>query len=335
MILSPEKYNCESSNAQTSPRLFFHFDYAEAEAVNRIVISQGTEHSLQVNVDSVADVIEQLHLDYVVGMSLYWRFSGGMPVRILKRIGPMRKNKQCQLLTGVGMVLASLVIALLVEAGIDLTADPLNNVMPISWDQAYSRIIISPDEAELERGKILFDMKKIDGNTVMAQSIGIIAAKPEECFRVVRDYNQYTGTMPHTVESKIVRSFRLEGGGEAVDFWTKIRVLGFETRYLIRVEHLADPENLLYRSFWTLVYNPAADSGCKDSNNRPCENDLVTNIGSHQFEPYKGNPGRTMHTYTLMAKGKSWVQSVGLRVGGGSSMRDVTISIREAVLKRQ
>jgi hypothetical protein len=250
----------------------------------------------------------------------------------------MPKDKQCSLLTGIGIVLATLVIAVLVEAGIDLMADPLTNLMPISWDQAYSRIVISPDQAELEKGKIFFDSKKIDGKTLMAQSIGLIEAGPEECFRVVRDYNHYTSTMPYTVESKIVRSFRLEGenpGAETVDFWTKVRVLGFQTGYLIRVVHLADPESRLYRSFWTLVRNPAAVSGCKDSNMRPCENDLDMNIGSHQFEPYKGNPSITMHTYTLKVKGKNWAQSVGLRAGSGNSMRDVTRSIREAVIRKQ
>ncbi|MFZ2448813.1 MAG: hypothetical protein WAW37_20820 [Syntrophobacteraceae bacterium] len=250
----------------------------------------------------------------------------------------MPKNKQSSLLTGIGIVLASLVFAMLVGAGIDLKADPLTNTMPISWDQAYSRIIIVPDHAELEKGGILFDVKKIDGNTVMAQSIGLIEAGPEECFRHISNYNHYTSTMPYTVESKIVRNFRLEGdnpGAETVDFWTKVRVLGSQTRYLIRVVHLADSESRLYRSFWTLVHNPAAVSGCKDSNALPCENDLDMNIGSHQFEPYKGDPGRTMHTYTLKVKGKSWAQRVGLRVGCGSSMRDVTRSIREAVVRKQ
>ena len=250
----------------------------------------------------------------------------------------MPKYKHRTLPAGIGIALALLLIAMIVEAGVDLMAGPLTNMMPISWDQAYSRIIVSPDQAELERGEIIFDSKKIDGKTVVAQSIGLIDATPEECFRIVRDYNHYTGTMPYTVESKIVRSFRLEGenpGAETVDFWTMVRVLGHETGYLIRVVHLPDPENRLYRSFWTLVSNPAAVSGCKDANAHPCENDLDMNIGSHQFELYKGNPGRTMHTYTLKIKGKSWVQNVGLRAGSGSSMRSVTKSIREAVIKKQ
>ena len=250
----------------------------------------------------------------------------------------MPKDKQCSMLIGIGIVLASLVIAVLVEAGIDLMADPLTDVMPISWDQAYSRVIISPDQAALEKGEIIFDSKKIDSKTFVAQSIGLIDAGPEECFRIVRDYNHYTGIMPYTIESKIVRSFRLEGeypGAETVDFWTRVRVLGLQTGYLIRVVHLTDPESRLYRSFWTLVRNPAAVSGCKDANTRPCKNDLDMNIGSHQFEPYKGNPSRTMHTYTLKIKVKSWVQGVGLRVGSGSSMRSVTRSIREAVITKQ
>ena len=181
-------------------------------------------------------------------------------------------------------------------------------------------------------------MKKLDDGTVMAESIGLIEAGPEECIRVARDYKHYTTIMPYTVEGRVIRSFQLEGenpGVEAIDFWTRVCVLGFKTRYLIRQVHWDDPGSHLYRSYWTLVRNPAAVQGCIDAKARPCENDLDMNIGTSQFEPYKGNPGRTIHTYTLKIKTSSWAQSVGLRVGCGNSMRDVTRALREAVLKKQ
>ena len=142
------------------------------------------------------------------------------------------------LFKGIGIILALLVIAASARAAIDLTAGPSTNVMPISWKQAYSRIIVSPDEAELEKGEILFDMKKLDDGTILAQSMGLIEATPEESERIAGDYNHYTSTMPYTVEGKIVRIFRLAGeyaGAEAVDFWARVSVLGFQTRYLIRV----------------------------------------------------------------------------------------------------
>ena len=250
----------------------------------------------------------------------------------------MTKSKKYTSLTRIGIVLASLFVSVLVEAKIDLTANPLTNGMPISWKDAYFKLINSPDETDLEKGEILVALKKLNDDTIMAQSIGLIEAGPEECVRVVRNYNNYASIMPYTVESRIVRSFTLEGenaGAETVDFWTKVSVFGFQTGYLIRVVRLADPESHSYSSFWTLVRNPAAVSGCKDSNGSPCENDLDVNIGSSQFEPYKGNPNRTLHTYTLKIKGKSWTQRFGLRVGGESSMRDVTKAIRKAVIEEQ
>ena len=250
----------------------------------------------------------------------------------------MPNGKKYSFLTIIGMLPALLMAAVFVEAGVDLTADPLSNAMPISWEQAYSKIIITPDESKLEQGKILVDVKKHDDGTVIAQSIGLIEAAPEECARVSQDFNHYAGIMPYTAESRIIRSFKVEGEGadeEAIDFWTKVSVLGFQTRYLIRVVHLADPERHLYRSFWTLVRNPSEDAGCKDAEGRPCENDLYMNIGSGQFEPYKDNPNRTLHTYTLMIKPKSWTQCVGLCVGGGNSMKDVTKAIRKAVTMKQ
>jgi len=250
----------------------------------------------------------------------------------------MMKDKKNALLTGIAIVLASLFIAILVEAKIDQMANPLTNGMPISWDEAYFKLIKSPDEADLEKGEILVAEKRLGGDTIMAQSIGLIEAGPEECARVVHDYNNYTSIMPYTVESRIVRSFALEGenaGAETFDFWAKVSVFGFQTSYLIRVVQLTDPGSHRYSSFWTLVRNPAAVSGCIDSDGRPCENDLDMNIGSSQFEPYKGNPNRTLHTYTLKIEGKSWTQCLGLRIECGSSMRDVTKAIRKAVIKEQ
>ncbi len=250
----------------------------------------------------------------------------------------MTKDKKYRLLTVIGIVLACLFISVLVEAKIDLKANPFTNRMPISWNEAYFKLINSPDEADLEKGEIVVELKKLGDDTIMAQSMGLIEAGPEECARVVSDYNNYTSIMPYTVESRIVRSFPLEGenaGAQAIDFWAKVSVFGFQTSYLIRVVHLADPGSHRYSSFWTLVRNPAADSGCIDSDGRPCENDLDMNIGSSQFEPYKGNPNRTLYTYTLKIKGKSWTQCCGLRVGCGSSMRDVTKAIRKAVIVKQ
>ncbi len=250
----------------------------------------------------------------------------------------MTQDKKYTLLTGIGIVVASLFICILVEAKIDLMANPFTNIMPISWNEAYFKLINSADAADLEKGEILVALKDLDDDTFMAQSIGLIEAGPEECVRVVRDYNNYTSIMPYTLESRVVRSFTLEGenaGAKTVDFWTKISVLGFQTSYLIRVVHLSDPESHRYSSFWTLVRNPAADQGCIDSNGQPCKNDLNMNIGSSQFEPYKGNPNRTLHTYTLKIEGKRWTQGFGLRMGGGCSMRDVTKAIRRAVIEKQ
>ncbi len=250
----------------------------------------------------------------------------------------MTKDKKYTLLTGIGIVLTSLFISILVEAKIDLMANPFTNRMPISWNEANFKLIDSPDEADLDKGEIIVALKKLGDDTIMAQSIGIIEAGPEECARVVRDYNNYTSIMPYTVESRIVRSFALEGenaGANTIDFWAKVSVFGFETSYLIRVVQLPDPGSHRYSSFWTLVRNPAAVSGCIASDGRPCENDLDMNIGSSQFEPFKGNPNRTLYTYTLKIKGKSWTQCCGLRVGCGSSMRDVTKAIRQAVMAKQ
>jgi len=236
-----------------------------------------------------------------------------------------------------GMALAFLIVAILVEASTMFMADPMTNLMPISWDQAFFKLIDFPDESELKNGQILFDMKMLEDDTVIAQSIGLVEASPRACFEVVRNYNHYSKTMPYTVEGRIIREFSIDRNrswNEAVDFWTRVCVFGFKTGYLLRVAHLNDPEKNLYQSYWTLVGNPSADSYCIDANMRPCKNDLDMNIGSHLFEPYQGNPARTIHTYTLKIKGKSWAQRIGLRVGCGNSMREVTESIRNAVIKK-
>ena len=69
-----------------------------------------------------------------------------------KELVHMTKDKNSLFSIGIWIAVASLIIAMPVEASIDLRADPLTNKMPISWDQAYTRTIISPDEAKLREG---------------------------------------------------------------------------------------------------------------------------------------------------------------------------------------
>ncbi len=217
-----------------------------------------------------------------------------------------------------------------------LKADGKTNVMPIRWDQAFLRLISPPDKAKLEQGEILCEIKKWDSNTITAQSMGLIKAKAEDCFKVVRNYNQYINLMPYTKENKVVRSFQLEGeptGVEAVDFWTRVRVLGISTRYLLRIAHLPEPAKQRFRSFWTLVDKPEHLPACQDSERRPCQNDLAVNLGSHQFESFPGNSNYTLHTYTLTVSGKSWLQQPAFQLGGTKSMGEVTQAIRNVLEK--
>jgi hypothetical protein len=217
-----------------------------------------------------------------------------------------------------------------------LKADGKNNVMPVRWEQVNFNLIPFPDKNKLERGEIQYAIEKAGNNTVLAQTIGLIKAKSEDCFKVVRSYNLYTRLMPCTVESKMIRSFILEGenaGAEAVDFWTRVRVFGFYTRYLLRIAHLPEPQKQQFRSFWTLVDTPDQLTTCLDSERRPCQNDLVVNLGSHQFETFPGNPNFTLHTYTLIVSGKSWLQRTAFHLGGTKSMGEVTLAIRRALEK--
>ena len=219
-----------------------------------------------------------------------------------------------------------------------LQADGRTNTMPVHWDQASLKIIPCLDQASLERGEVVCEIKKIDPQTVAAQSGGLIKADPADCFKIVRKYDQYVQLMPHTVESRVIRSFRVEGdyaGTEAVDFWTRVNVLGFDTRYLLRIVHLSEPLSRRFRSFWTLVDNPTQVAGVCGSGKTPCENDLAVNLGSHQFEPYPGNPNYTLHTYTVNLAGKNWLQQAAFRLGGRKTMQAVTQGIRKALLPEE
>jgi hypothetical protein len=217
-----------------------------------------------------------------------------------------------------------------------LKAEGKVNTMPVRWDQAFFRLIPAPDKGKLERGEILSEIKKAGNETILAQTIGLIKAKAEDCFKIVRNYNQYINLMPCTVESKVIRSFHLEGenaGAEAVDFWTRVRVLGFNTRYLLRIAHLIESDKQRFRSYWTLVDHPDQLPACLDTGEKSCRNDLTVNLGSHQFEPFPENPKYTLHTYTLTVSGKSWLQRTAFRLGGTKSMEDVTLAIRRVLEK--
>jgi hypothetical protein len=219
----------------------------------------------------------------------------------------------------------------------DFKADGKTNVMPVRWDQTSPRIISSPDKVKLERGEILCEMRKGGADTLTAQSMGLIKARTDECFKVVRNYDQYINLMPCTVENKVIRRFQLEGenaGAEAVDFWTRVRILGVDAGYLLRIAHLQEPVKHRFRSFWTLVNDPDQLPGCLDSEKKPCRNDLDVNLGSHQFEPFPANPWYTLHTYTVTVSGKNWLQQAAFHLGAGASMGDVTRAIRNALEKR-
>jgi len=219
-----------------------------------------------------------------------------------------------------------------------LEADGQTNIMPVHWDQASPKIIAHLDKARLERGEVLCEIKKIDSQTVAVQTAGLIKADPAECFKIVRKYSQYVQLMPGTVENLVIRSFMLEGdyaGAEAVDFWTQVRVLGFDIRYLLRIAHLCDPHINRFRSFWTLVDNPAQLVAVCGSGKTPCENDLALNLGSHQFEPYPENPTYTLHTYTVNLMGKNWLQGVAILLGAQTKMQGVTQAIRKALVPEE
>jgi hypothetical protein len=71
----------------------------------------------------------------------------------------------------------------------DLKADGKTNLMPTQWEEAFPRIITTPDTHRLEQGDILCEIKKTTDRAVIAQSMGLIKSKPEECFKAVRRYN--------------------------------------------------------------------------------------------------------------------------------------------------
>jgi hypothetical protein len=216
----------------------------------------------------------------------------------------------------------------------NLNADGHTNQMPIGWNAAFVTVIDKPDMDRLGAGEILTEIKRIDSQTVVAQSIGRIKARPQDCYQLVRQYDRYTELMPHTVESKVIRTFSLEDqhpGAEAMDFWTRIRVFGFSTRYLMRIAHLIEPDAKRLDIYWTLVDTPERMPGCLDAQNEPCRNDLAVNLGSHRFEPFPGQADHTLHTYTITLAGTRWYQHAALRIGAKQSMADVVLSIRNAL----
>jgi hypothetical protein len=286
--------------------------------------------------DTIADDLESLKESYMSPSAVPGTHDD-VPVRITDLNARSKPN------VGMRVIIFSMVITLawlgagngLAADWKSLHADGRTNTMPVHWDQASPKIIPHLDPAKLERGEVLCEIKKIDAQTAVGQTAGLIKADPSECFKTVRKYNQYVQLMPHTVESRVIRSFRLEGdnaGAEAVDFWTRVHVLGFDIRYLLRIAHLTEPQSRRFRSFWTLVDEPAQIAGCCGSEKTPCENDLALNLGSHQFEPYPGNPNYTLHIYTVTFAGKNWLQQMAFRMGGRKDMQEVTQAIRKALL---
>jgi hypothetical protein len=213
-------------------------------------------------------------------------------------------------------------------------ADPGTTTMPIGWSDAFEQIVQSPQKDLLDKGDVLLGLKHVDDQTIFGQTMGVIDASPEACAKVIADFAHYKDFMPHTTQSAVARAFHLSTGESAVDFWSNVRVFGFNTRTLERVVTVADSAQHRYRSFWTLVHDPQNDS-CTAGNGDPCENDLDESIGAHLFEPWNGDPNRTLHTYTLKLVGSSWIQRKALKWNGGEAMKDVTVALRARIAKQK
>lgn len=82
--------------------------------------------------------------------------------------------------------------------------------MHIVWAASLLVLATNPREGwrmvATNDGVTVFQRKAKDSAVAEVQGIGLIRAPPEEVFRAIRDYANYTKTMPYTEESKILHA---------------------------------------------------------------------------------------------------------------------------------
>jgi ribosome-associated toxin RatA of RatAB toxin-antitoxin module len=171
-------------------------------------------------------------------------------------------------------------------------------------------VAVAGEADPLDRGEISVRTHAVEGSgfpRVVVQ--GVIDAAPERVWAIVSNCNGYEGTMP-----RIRAAREVERNGDTVICEITV-ALPFPMSDLTartRATHVEGPPR--WSRSWTLI-----------------EGDYDVNDGSWILEPYKGDPGRTLATYSVHAEPHTSVPGWARRRAQTSSMPDIIEHLRAAL----
>lgn len=144
------------------------------------------------------------------------------------------------------------------------------------------------EEATKEDGMTVYSRLKEGQSVAEMKAVGTIDASPHEIWRAIRDYDNYSKTMPYTEVSKVVT---VEGAGKVTYFYSVVNAPLVDRRdYLIR---LVDESDWKDGKGYLLVTWAASDQGPAQ---KPGLVRVKLNNGYWKLEPRDGGK-RTFATY--------------------------------------
>lgn len=166
------------------------------------------------------------------------------------------------------------------------------------------------NQDRLAAGEILVEVEEVPGSEVpKLSSIGVVDAPATQIWAIVSECDHYADRLPRIDSARVLRRDGSTVYCEVtVDLPFPLSNLTAETRG----EHTVGPPE--WRREWTLV-----------------EGDYTRNDGSWVLVPFRGNPNRTLVTYTVHAEPKTNIPENIRRHAQERSMPAVIERLRELV----
>lgn len=169
----------------------------------------------------------------------------------------------------------------------------------------------SEETKRLDSGEVLLiEQTPTDGVGVAAIAKGVIEAPVAKVWPAVRDCAHFKEFMPRTVDSKL-----LSDGDEGMRCLVVIDmpwpISDLEAESLSTIEELPGGA---YKRSWTLV-----------------KGSFTRNNGSYLVEPFKGDPNRSLLTYTVDVNPKIAIPDAILKAAQTGSLPEVFVKVGERV----
>jgi hypothetical protein len=180
-------------------------------------------------------------------------------------------------------------------------------------------------EAAKEDGVTVYSREKEGSSVKEMRAIGLIDGTPQAVWAAIRDYTNYTKTMPYTEESRVIS---VEDGGKVTYFYSVVNAPLVDRRdYTLKIVDDSDWQD--GKGFMRTTWTAAPDKG-------PAEKDglvrVKINDGYWKLEARDGGK-KTFTTYYVYTDPGGSVPKWAANKGNSIAVPNVFASIRKVIEK--